>query len=89
MRPFYTRRIMLTAGVDIGGTKVFAVLVDEDGCVRQRAAHATDPQAGTASIILALEGLIGRAGCDPGSARQGSEALTRSRAGRYRQAATA
>ena len=55
---------MLTAGVDIGGTKVFAVLVDEDGSVCERASHPTDPEAGTASIVLALDKLIGRAGPD-------------------------
>ena len=61
---FYTRRVMLTAGVDIGGTKVFAVLVDEDGSVCKRASHPTDPEAGTASIGMALDQLIGRAGPD-------------------------
>jgi glucokinase len=55
---------MLTAGVDIGGTKVFAVLVDENGSICQRASHPTDPDAGTASIVLALDQLIGRAGPD-------------------------
>src|SRR5260370_14075840 len=55
---------MLTAGVDIGGTKVFAVLVDENGSICQRASHPTDPEAGTASIVLALDQLIGRAGPD-------------------------
>src|SRR5439155_12432830 len=58
---------MLTAGVDIGGTKVFALLVGEDGSVRERASHATDPEAGTASIVLALDDLIGRPGSDPGA----------------------
>src|SRR5438067_140383 len=46
--------VMQTAGVDIGGTKVFAVLVDGEGCVRQRASHPTDPDAGTASIVSEL-----------------------------------
>jgi glucokinase len=55
---------MLTAGVDIGGTKVFAVLVDEEGCVLERASHPTDPEAGTASILLALDQLCGRACAD-------------------------
>src|SRR5947207_1428877 len=64
IRRFYTRRVMLTAGVDIGGTKVFAVLVDEDGSVCERASHPTDPEAGTASIVLALDQLIGRTGPD-------------------------
>src|SRR2546430_11047301 len=64
IRRFYTRRVMLTAGVDIGGTKVFAVLVDEDGSICHRASHPTDPEAGTASIVLALDQLIGRAGPD-------------------------
>src|SRR2546430_11393476 len=64
MHRFYTRRVMLTAGVDIGGTKVFAVLVDEDGSVCQRASHPTDPEAGTASIVLALDQLVGRTGPD-------------------------
>jgi glucokinase len=60
----YTRRVMMTAGVDIGGTKVFAVLVDEDGSIRDRASHPTDPEAGTASIIRGLEELIRKAGPD-------------------------
>lgn len=55
---------MLTAGVDIGGTKVFAILVDEDGSVRSRASHPTDPQAGTASVIRGVEALITEAGPD-------------------------
>src|SRR5947207_10926037 len=70
IRRFYTRRVMLTAGVDIGGTKVFAVLVDEDGSVCERASHPTDPEAGTASVVLALDQLIGRTG--PDAVRTGS-----------------
>lgn len=58
---------MLTAGVDIGGTKVFALLVDEDGSICHRASHPTDPEAGTASIVLALEQLLGQAGLVPGA----------------------
>src|SRR2546430_595483 len=83
MYRFYTRRVMLTAGVDIGGTKVFAVLVDEDGSVCHRASHPTDPKAGTASIVLALDQLIGRAGPDDRSStgsdpRSGSGSTSRS-----------
>lgn len=55
---------MLTAGVDIGGTKVFAVLVDQDGSVRRRASHPTDPEAGTASIIRGVEQVLHGAGPD-------------------------
>jgi glucokinase len=58
---------MLTAGVDIGGTKVFAVLVDEDGSICHRASHPTDPEAGTASIVLALNQLLSQAGPLPGA----------------------
>ncbi len=79
---------MLTAGVDIGGTKVFAVLVDENGSICQRASHPTDPEAGTASIVLALDQLIGRAGPDdrPGTgsdprSSSGSTSSSTSRSG--------
>src|SRR5882672_9752204 len=58
---------MVTVRVDIGGTKVFAVLIDEDGSVRERASQPTDPEAGTASIVLALDQLIGRPGPDCGA----------------------
>ena len=54
--------VMVTAGVDIGGTKVFAALVNEDGSIRERANRATNPEAGTGSIIRALEDLVGTAG---------------------------
>src|SRR5712691_1827013 len=50
--------VMLTVGVDIGGTKVFAALVDADGSVIARASRPTDPEAGTASIVQALEDLL-------------------------------
>src|SRR6266852_1660541 len=72
--PFYTRLLMLTTGVDIGGTKVFAALVDEDGSILGRAAHATDPDAGTASIIRALDELFSSAAA-AGGAGGGSTAL--------------
>jgi glucokinase len=49
---------MQTAGVDIGGSKVFAALVDGDGCIRERVARPTDPEAGTASVLAALEDLF-------------------------------
>ncbi len=65
---------MLTTGVDIGGTKVFAALVDEDGSILGRAAHATDPDAGTASIIRALDELFSSAAA-AGGAGGGSTAL--------------
>jgi len=55
---------MLTAGVDIGGTKVFAALVDEAGGVHERVTHPTDPGAGTASVLQALDQLLG--GLAPG-----------------------
>jgi glucokinase len=49
---------MLTAGVDIGGTKVFAALVDERGSVVRRATGPTRPDAGTASIVAVLDTLL-------------------------------
>ncbi|HLI56724.1 MAG TPA: ROK family protein [Actinomycetota bacterium] len=49
---------MATIGVDIGGTKVFAALVDEGGSIVQRSSSATDPEAGTASIISAIHTLL-------------------------------
>lgn len=52
--------VLLTAGVDIGGTKVLAAVVDEAGRIVKRASHSTDRDAGTASIIAALEDLLGR-----------------------------
>jgi glucokinase len=44
----------LVAGVDSGGTKVLAALVDEEGRIVDRVEHPTDPRAGTASILRAL-----------------------------------
>jgi len=55
---------MLTAGVDIGGTKVFAALVDEAGGLHERVSHPTDPEAGAASVLHALDQLLG--GLAPG-----------------------
>jgi len=59
---------MLTAGVDVGGSKVFAALVDGEGCIRERVVRPTDPEAGTASIVAALEDLFGvvSSGAAPG-----------------------
>ena len=48
----------VTAGVDIGGTKVLAALVDENGAIRHRVSAATDPERGTESLVQALEELI-------------------------------
>jgi glucokinase len=53
-------------GVDIGGTKVFAALVDEDGRIVRRTSSTTDPEAGTASILSAVRGLLQET--DPGEA---------------------
>lgn len=48
---------MLTAGVDIGGTKVFAALVEQAGVIVRRATTPTNAEAGTASLIRGLEAL--------------------------------
>lgn len=49
---------MATIGVDIGGTKVFAALVDGTGTILRRVSAPTDPQAGTASIISTIHTLL-------------------------------
>lgn len=54
-----------TAGVDIGGTKVLAALVDERGAIAHRVGLATDPDAGTASLLKALEQLLDGRGAGP------------------------
>ncbi|MGH2767381.1 MAG: ROK family protein [Acidimicrobiales bacterium] len=48
----------LVAGVDVGGTKLLAALVDPSGKVRHRLVLATDPNAATASILAALDQLL-------------------------------
>lgn len=48
----------LVAGVDIGGTKVLAALVDDGGVIRHRIDRETDPEAGTSSILSALADLL-------------------------------
>jgi glucokinase len=52
---------MVTAGVDIGGSKVFAALVTDEGSVLERVTRPTDPDLGTSSIIRALEELLATA----------------------------
>lgn len=49
---------MLSAGVDIGGTKVFGALTDGNGSIVLRSAGPTDPEAGTASVIAAVGALL-------------------------------
>ncbi|HEU5001298.1 MAG TPA: ROK family protein [Actinomycetota bacterium] len=49
---------MLTAGVDLGGTKVFAALVDEAGEIRARATRPTEPDAATRSTLRTLAALL-------------------------------
>lgn len=48
----------LVAGVDIGGTKVLAALVDGAGRIVHRVAGSTDPEAGTASLLSSLDDLL-------------------------------
>lgn len=48
----------LSAGVDLGGTKVLAALVDDHGKIMDRVTGSTDVEAGTASVIDALEELL-------------------------------
>jgi glucokinase len=50
--------VSVTAGVDIGGTKVLAAVVDEQGTIRHRVSAATDPERGTQSLVHALEDLF-------------------------------
>lgn len=49
---------MITAGVDIGGTKTLAALVDADGKILERAEERTDAASATSSVIRALEMLF-------------------------------
>ncbi|MGH2719423.1 MAG: ROK family protein [Actinomycetota bacterium] len=53
---------MSTVGVDIGGTKVLAALVADSGTILRRASAPTDPEAGTASIISAIDILLENGG---------------------------
>jgi glucokinase len=55
---------MVTAGADVGGTKVSAALVDEEGRIRRKIFEPTDAQAGTKSIVEALERLLDQAAPD-------------------------
>ena len=59
---------MLTAGVDLGGTKVFAALVDESGAIRARATRPTEPDAATGSVLRALAALLEASPEEPPSA---------------------
>lgn len=52
----------VTVGVDGGGTKVLAGLVDEQGTVLERVRVATDRNNGTGSVLRALEELLGGGG---------------------------
>lgn len=45
--------------MDIGGTKVFGALVDEGGAILRRVTIPTDRRAGTASVMAALDQLLG------------------------------
>lgn len=49
---------MLVAGVDVGGTKVLAAMVGEDGTILRRWTVDTDPGAGTSSLLGALDALV-------------------------------
>ncbi|MGH2811480.1 MAG: ROK family protein [Actinomycetota bacterium] len=55
----------LVAGVDIGGTKVLAALVNEDGRIMNSVQRSTDPEAGTASLISGLGDLLSSVSDDP------------------------
>ena len=54
-----------TAGVDVGGTKVLAGLVDEEGRITRRVSRSTDVDAGTSSLVDALEDLLAEGGEKP------------------------
>lgn len=54
----------VAAGVDIGGTKVLAALVDDSGQIVHRVAGPTNPDAGTASLLSALEELFAAPGSE-------------------------
>ena len=51
--------MLVTVGVDGGGTKVLAGLVDEGGNVLERVRASTDRENGTESVLRALEELLG------------------------------
>ncbi len=48
-------------GIDIGGTGTKGAIVARDGAVLERVDHPTEPQAGTKSILAAVQELVGRA----------------------------
>lgn len=48
----------LYAGVDVGGTKVLAAAVDQRGIIAKRVLRATDPRAGSSSLVAALDQLF-------------------------------
>ncbi|HEY8201354.1 MAG TPA: ROK family protein [Actinomycetota bacterium] len=58
----HTAAVVVTVGVDGGGTKVLAGLVDERGTVLQRVLVPTDPDNGTGSVLRAVEELLGGTG---------------------------
>lgn len=72
----------VTAGVDIGGTRVRAALVDERGSLSQQISRATDPRAGTASILAAIEDLLKIANERPVAVGVGIAAYTEYPSGR-------
>ena len=60
---------MLRGGVDLGGTKIQAVVVDADHAVRGQARSPTPTKGGPADVAAAIEGAVreaaAAAGCEP------------------------
>lgn len=88
-RPLKARYIpgmTVTAGCDIGGTKVRAALVDcgsgSSGAILQRVSAPTDPKAGTSSIVSALAELLEIAEQQPAGIGVGIAAYTEYPAGK-------
>jgi glucokinase len=73
--------VPVTVGVDGGGTKVLAGLVDERGKVVERVRVPTDPENGTESVLRALEELLG-GDADPAAIGVGVAGLVQQPAGR-------
>ena len=74
--------MQLTAGVDLGGTKVLAALVDEQGKIQRRISAPSDPEAGTRSILRAIEDLLDAAGEKPEAIGVGAAAFIEFPSGR-------
>ncbi|MGB7588428.1 MAG: ROK family protein, partial [Solirubrobacterales bacterium] len=54
----------LRGGIDLGGTKIQAAIVDDDGVVRGQARHPTPTSGGPADVAGVMEKALGEAASD-------------------------